>query len=148
MYRETSFGKRIDMIALKRVEEHASTDFCSRIDVFAMSFSSYRILDNYPDSAYFNTSNVPTAPRSFLQDVLNLDCPSKNFDDPAAFYQTPEFLKTNAISTATSFDQTDFALRNPVIQSTAVDTSGECNIFSTETSIDCTKDNTIHELGT
>ena len=94
---------------------------------------TYRILD---------TSNVPTA--GCPEPRLSL----KNFDDPAAFYQTPEFLKTNAISTATSFDQTDFALRNPVIQSTAVDTSGECNIFSTETSIDYTKDNTIHELGT
>lgn len=47
------------MIALKRVEEHASTDFCSRIDVFAMSFFVL-------DLSYFGYQQCPDCPEVIL----------------------------------------------------------------------------------
>ena len=87
MYRETNFGKRIDMIALKRVEGHASA-------IFRLLFTYWRFCYEL-FCPWLIVFWIPEMSR--LQDVLNLDCPSTNFDDPAAFYQTPEFLRTNAI---------------------------------------------------
>ena len=61
--------------------------------IAAMNSDPYRTLDYYSHTANFDASS---APRSFLQDILSLDNPTNYSDDPAAFYQTPEFLRTNS----------------------------------------------------
>ena len=80
MYRETNFGKRIDMIALKRVEEHASANCYLQTSVHVLKFLlwaflslTYRILD---------TRNVPTAgcpePRLSLKKFWRSSCVLSN----------------------------------------------------------------------